>query len=53
MESLAFLFFYVTPYIAVIVFVGGIAYRLFDWRQKKPVPAHLSLFPRPEGWLGS
>jgi nitrate reductase gamma subunit len=52
MEAIAFLFYYITPYIAVVVFLGGIAYRLYRWRQKSPVPAHLSLFPRPQGRLG-
>lgn len=52
MEYIAFLFYYVTPYIAVIVFLGGIAYRLYCWRQKSPVTAHLSLFPRPQSRLG-
>jgi len=52
MELTVFLFFYVTPYIAVTLFLGGIAYRLYHWRQKKPVPAHLSLFPRPQSRWG-
>jgi nitrate reductase gamma subunit len=41
-----------TPYLAVIVFVGGIAYQLYRWQQSKSVPAHLSLYPRPESRLG-
>jgi nitrate reductase gamma subunit len=41
-----------TPYLAVIVFVGGIAYQLYRWQQSKTVPAHLSLYPRPESRLG-
>ncbi|HID86082.1 MAG TPA: hypothetical protein EYP55_01740, partial [Anaerolineae bacterium] len=41
-----------TPYIAVVVFFGGIAYRLHRWRQRSPVPTHLSLFPRPQSRLG-
>ncbi|MGD1996491.1 MAG: respiratory nitrate reductase subunit gamma [Anaerolineae bacterium] len=52
MRIIAFLFYYVTPYVAVVVFVGGIAYRIYRWRQRSPVTAHLSLFPRPEGRLG-
>lgn len=52
MNILAFIFYYITPYIAVAVFFGGIAYQLYRWGQKKPVGAHLSLFPRPEGRLG-
>lgn len=55
MKTIAFVFYYVTPYIALSVFVGGIIYQLNRWRQKSPVPAHLSLFPRPQGrgrrWL--
>ena len=52
METIAFLLYYVTPYAAVVVFFGGIAYRLYRWRQKSPVAVHLSLFPRPQGRLG-
>ena len=52
MESLVFLFFYITPYIAAIVFVGGLAYRLYSWRQKDPVPAKLPMFPRASSQLG-
>ena len=48
METVKFLLAYITPYLAVIVFVGGIAYQLYRWQQRKPVTAHLSLFPRPE-----
>lgn len=51
MESIAFLLHYVTPYIAAAVFLGGMGHRLYRWRQKAPVPAHLSLFPRPESRL--
>jgi nitrate reductase gamma subunit len=52
MDTIEFLLAYITPYIAVIVLIGGTAYRMVRWRQAKPVPAHLSLFPRPEGRLG-
>jgi nitrate reductase gamma subunit len=52
METVAFLFYYITPYIAVVVFVGGIAYQLIRWQRKSSVAAHLSLFPRPQGRLG-
>ncbi len=52
MDSLAFVFFYIAPYLALTVFVGGIGYRVYTWQQKKPTPAHLSLFPRPSGRLG-
>jgi nitrate reductase gamma subunit len=52
MESLANLFFYITPYLAVVVFAGGIAYRLYTWRARKPVPANLSLFPRVRSTMG-
>jgi nitrate reductase gamma subunit len=52
METIEKIVAYYTPYLAVIVLVGGIAYQVYRWRQAKPVPAHLSLFPRPEGRLG-
>jgi nitrate reductase gamma subunit len=52
MEYIAFPFYYVTPYIALVVFVGGVAYQLYRWRQKSPVTARLSLFPRPQSRLG-
>lgn len=52
MEVLTFAFYYLTPYIAVVVFFGGIAYRIYRWRHKRPVPARLSLFPRPQNRLG-
>jgi nitrate reductase gamma subunit len=52
METIEFLLAYITPYVAVIVFIGGLAYQFYRWRQKSPVPAHLSLFPRPESRLG-
>ena len=52
METIAFIFYYITPYIAVAVFFGGLAYRIYRWRQKGPVPARLSLYPRPESRLG-
>ncbi len=52
MKTIAFLFFYVTPYVAVLVFFGGIAYQLYRWGRKSPVRAHLSLFPRPQSRLG-
>ncbi len=53
MATLAFLFYYITPYIAVAVFVGGMAYRLYRWYQRKPVAAHLSLYPRPHRRWGA
>jgi nitrate reductase gamma subunit len=49
---IGFFFYYITPYIALLVFVGGIAYQLYRWFRKPTVPAHLSLFPRPQGRLG-
>ena len=52
METISFLLHYITPYVAVLVFFGGIIYQLYRWRALKPVPAHLSLFPRPESRLG-
>ncbi len=52
MEAIGFLVSYITPYIAVIVLIAGTAYQLYRWSQRKPVPAHLSLFPRPESRWG-
>jgi nitrate reductase gamma subunit len=52
MQTIEFLLSYITPYIAVIVFVGGLAFQAYRWRQAKPVPAKLSLFPRPKSRLG-
>lgn len=52
MQTIAFLFYYVTPYVAVLVFVGGIAYRLYRWQQRRPVPVHMSLYPRPRSGPG-
>ena len=52
MSALAFVFFYITPYIAVLVFFGGLAYRVYRWWQKPRVTARLSLYPRPQSTLG-
>jgi len=52
METIEFLISYVTPYIAVIVLIAGTIYQVYRWQQRKPVPAHLSLFPRPESPAG-
>jgi nitrate reductase gamma subunit len=52
METVEYILAYITPYIAVIVLIGGVIYQVRRWTQSKPVPAHLSLFPRPEGRLG-
>jgi nitrate reductase gamma subunit len=52
METIEFILTYITPYIAVVVFVGGLFYQLYRWQNKSSVPAHLSLFPRPESRLG-
>jgi nitrate reductase gamma subunit len=52
METIEFILAYITPYIAVIVFVGGLAYQVWRWRQKSPITAHLALFPRPNSQLG-
>jgi nitrate reductase gamma subunit len=51
MDIVAYVLSYITPYIALSVFLGGIAYQVNRWRQKSPVPAHMSLYPRPEGRL--
>ena len=53
MATLVFLFYYITPYIALAVFVGGMAYRLYRWWRAKPVAAHLSLYPRPHRRWGA
>jgi nitrate reductase gamma subunit len=52
MDVIEYILSYITPYIAVIVLIGGVAYQMYRWRQRQPVPAHLSLFPRPESRLG-
>ena len=52
MEVVEYILTYITPYIAVVVLVGGIAYQAYRWRQKSPVPANLSLHPRPESRIG-
>ncbi|MGD2205157.1 MAG: respiratory nitrate reductase subunit gamma [Anaerolineae bacterium] len=52
METIEYILAYITPYIAVIVLLGGLAYQLYRWRRAKPVAAHLSLFPRPDTRLG-
>ena len=52
METIEFLLAYITPYIAVIVLIGGTVYQAYRWRQRSPVPAHLSLFPRPQSRAG-
>jgi nitrate reductase gamma subunit len=52
MEVIKYLLSYITPYLAVVVFVGGLAYQAYRWRRASTVPAHLSLFPRPESRLG-
>jgi nitrate reductase gamma subunit len=52
MDVVAWILSYITPYIAVIVLVGGTAYQVYRWQQRKPIPAHLSLFPRPESRWG-
>ena len=52
METIAFLFYYVTPYFAVLVFFGGIGYQIYRWQQKSPASPRLSLFPRPQGSTG-
>ncbi|MEO0185640.1 MAG: respiratory nitrate reductase subunit gamma [candidate division WOR-3 bacterium] len=44
-----FIFYYITPYIAVFIFIAGLLYRLIVWHNSKSVAAHLSLFPRPQG----
>jgi nitrate reductase gamma subunit len=47
MQAIAFILSYITPYIAVIVFVGGIVWQLVRWQKQSTVPANLSLYPRP------
>jgi nitrate reductase gamma subunit len=51
MKTIEFLLAYITPYIAVVVLIGGTIYQMVRWRQAKPVTARFSLFPRPEGGL--
>ena len=52
MDVIEYILAYITPYLALVVFVGGLAYQLYRWGQKSPVPAHLSLFPRSDTRLG-
>ena len=52
MDVVEYILTYITPYIAVIALLGGVAYQVYRWRQKSPVAAHLSLYPRPESRLG-
>jgi nitrate reductase gamma subunit len=49
MEAVEYVLAYITPYVAVIVLLAGTAYQVYRWQQKSPVPAQLSLYPRPEG----
>ena len=52
MEVVEYILTYITPYIAVVVHIGGIAYQVYRWRQRSPVPANLSRHPRPESRIG-
>ena len=52
MDVIEYILAYITPYLALIVFVGGLIYQVYRWGQKSPVPAHLSLFPRPDSRQG-
>jgi len=52
MSSIEYILAYITPYLAMIVLLGGVAYQVSRWRRKKPATVHLSLFPRPQGKLG-
>lgn len=52
MNTLEIILAYVTPYLAMAVLLGGTAYQVFRWRQRKPVTVHLSLYPRPQGRAG-
>lgn len=52
MQTIAFVFYYITPYVAVAVFFGGIAYQVYRWTRQAPVAGRLSLFPRPRGRFG-
>ena len=51
METIAYVLSYITPYIALAVFVGGLAYQANRWRQRSPIAAHMSIYPRPQGRL--
>ncbi len=46
-----FLFIFL-PYLTVIVFIGGIAFRLTVWR-KTPSPGRMTLFPAPSKGAGT
>ena len=51
MDTIAYVLTHITPYIALAIFVGGMTYQLYRWRQKSPIEAHMSLYPRPQGRL--
>jgi len=52
METVEYILAYITPYLAVVILIGGLIYQLRRWFQKPAVTAHLSLYPRPESRLG-
>ena len=50
MEGFAFFVGGVLPYIAVLIFVVGMVYRLNSW-WKSPQPGKMTLFPAPKGGM--
>lgn len=44
MNTLAFFVGAVLPYVALVVFVGGMSYRIYKWK-KTPQPGKMTLFP--------
>jgi len=52
MSVVKYILAYITPYLAMATLLGGVGYQVSRWIRKKPVPFHLSLFPRPESRLG-
>ena len=52
MTTIEYIVAYITPYVALGVFLGGIAYQVNRWRQRKPAPAKLALYPQPKSFWG-
>ena len=50
MEGFTFFVGGVLPYIAVLTFVAGMAYRFYVWKTT-PQPGKMTLFPAPEGGM--
>ncbi|MEM4852484.1 MAG: respiratory nitrate reductase subunit gamma [Thermofilum sp.] len=53
MQVFSFLLLAVTPYVAVAIFLAGIAYRLLSWLRVPPPAVRFLLHPAPKSTLGS